>query len=278
MLSYRHSYHAGNFADLLKHIIQVEILEHLVKKDKPFEYIDTHAGAGLYNLTSAHADKNPEYKDGIAKLKTAEWPELSQYLTLIKHFNPQQELKLYPGSPAIGSHYLRAKDRAWLFELHPSDSQKLQQHYAKDKRVRVHNEDGFQGLLGLVPPTARRGLVLIDPSYEIKNDYGRVFDVVKKAYNKFPTGSYAIWYPVVERQRINQLETQFKRSGIKNIQLFELGLEKDSEQHGMTASGMIVINPPWTLMEKMKTLLPKLAHALDKKREAFCRCEVLAGE
>ncbi|HET8807391.1 MAG TPA: 23S rRNA (adenine(2030)-N(6))-methyltransferase RlmJ, partial [Methylophaga sp.] len=262
MLSYRHSYHAGNFGDVLKHIVLIEILQHLTKKDKAFDYIDTHAGAGLYDLRSVHAEKLQEYQTGIGKLNTADWPELSRYFEAINKLNTDGNLQLYPGSPLIARHFMRSQDRAWLYELHSEDAKLLANNLQRDKHARVMHEDGLKGLLTLLPPLSRRGLVLIDPSYEIKSDYDLVIKTIIEAHKKFSTGTYAIWYPVVERSRITRMEKQLINSGIRNIQRFELAITNDSNARGMTSSGMIVINPPWQLMVTMQTLLPKLCKAL----------------
>ena len=278
MLSYRHAYHAGNFADILKHTVLIEALNYLHKKDKPFEYIDTHAGAGLYDLSDKFANKNKEFKNGIEKLNLDDFPELADYFAAIDHFNAINTTGIYPGSPAIAKQYLRRQDRAWLFEKHPSDHAILKEHMIKNRRIRVSPDDGFKGLISLLPPHSRRALILIDPSYEIKEDYKHVFDYTLKAYRKFSTGTYAIWYPVVDRYRVDDLEQQFKKSGIKNIQLFELGLSPDSSERGMSASGMIVINPPWTLFDKMEQLLPKFVDTLSSQEAGFSRCEILSGE
>jgi len=277
LLSYRHSYHAGNYADVLKHIVQVEIFEHLIKKDSTFDYIDTHAGSGLYNLQSEHATKLQEYTQGIAKLEPTEWPELKTYFDIIAKHNSSGSLNFYPGSPLIATHFLRKKDRAWLYELHPKDAELLLKNTAKIRNVRVMRDDGFKGLLSLLPPVSRRGLVLIDPSYEIKADYGKVVNILKDAYKKFPTGTYALWYPVVDRKIIDQLERQLIRSGIKNIQRFELGIKRDQFGTGMSASGMIVINAPWMLKEKMSAVLAKLVSTLGGEG-AFYKCDELVGE
>lgn len=277
MLSYRHSFHAGNFADIIKHIVLVEILESLTKKEKPFEYFDTHAGAGLYNLQSVNAQKLAEHLTGISKLIPAQWPELSRYLSAVNTHNRGKSLSHYPGSPLIAADFLRAGDKAWLHELHPKDYQLLEKNTAR-RNIKTLNHDGLAGVLSLLPPAARRGLVLIDPSYEVKSEYRSVFDTVNKAYKKFATGIYAIWYPVVDRSTIDTLERQFIRSGIKDIQRFELGLSPDTEERGMTATGMIVINPPWGLFDKMSKLLPKLANTLGEDEHAFYKCDVLVKE
>ena len=278
MLSYRHSFHAGNFADVLKHVVLVDILEYFNKKESAFDYIDTHSGAGLFNLQSAHAQKIAEHVHGIDKLNTSELPELTTYFDIIKRLNPEDGGRFYPGSPFFAQQFIRAQDRAWLYELHPEDHKLLCKNMLKHKRIRIHNEDGLKGLLALLPPVSRRAMVLVDPSYEIKSEYEQVGECIQKAYKKFPTGTYAIWYPVVERKKIELFERQFMRSGIKNIQRFELGVRVDSTERGMTSSGMIVINPPWTLFNNMSALLPKLARALTTEDKPFFKCDVLCSE
>ncbi|MCB1663512.1 MAG: 23S rRNA (adenine(2030)-N(6))-methyltransferase RlmJ [Pseudomonadales bacterium] len=278
MLSYRHSFHAGNFADVLKHIVLVEILEHLVKKESAFDYIDTHAGAGLYDLASPQALKLQEYTAGIGQLAADEWPELSQYFEILRSCNTSDVLRYYPGSPKIALALMRPQDKARLFEMHPTDFALLKQSIARDRRVKLLQEDGFKGLLALLPPQSRRGLILIDPSYEIKSDFSQVLETVAQAYKRFAGGIYAIWYPVVERKRIDRLERAFVDSGIKKIQRFELGVRADSEHKGMSAAGMIVINPPWILMEKMTAILARLTEVLARGEGAFFRADQLVGE
>jgi 23S rRNA (adenine2030-N6)-methyltransferase len=278
LLSYQHAYHAGNFADLIKHVVLVEILEHLVKKNKPFDYIDTHAGAGLYDLHSTEASKLAEYEQGIGKLKAQQWPQLCAYFNAIAAVNRGQGMRYYPGSPMLASQYLRAGDKAWLYELHPRDFTLLQKRFDSERQVKVYCQDGLQGVLAKVPPLSRRGLVLIDPSYELKSEYEKVFVTVHKAWQKFATGIYAIWYPVVDRRIINKLESNFINSGIKNIQRFELAVAADADASGMTASGMIVINPPWGLYKKMQQVLPALAAAVAADNKGFSRCDTLVGE
>ena len=278
MLSYRHSFHAGNFADVIKHIVLVEILEYLTKKDSPFEYVDTHAGAGLFNLKSSEAQKLQEFGNGIGKLKSENFPELKAYFDVIRSCNKSGALSFYPGSPMIARYFLRPQDRAWLFELHPKDYRLLRDYMNPGKKIRVSCEDGLAGMTTLLPPASRRGLTLIDPSYEIKSDYDQVVDNVVKAHKKFSTGIYAIWYPVVDRSRIERMERKFIKSGIKNIQRFEVGVAADSADGGMTSSGMIIVNPPWMLFEKMSGLLPKLAETLANGNEHFFKCDIMAKE
>ena len=278
MLSYRHAFHAGNFADVLKHIMLVECLTYLQHKDKPFDYIDTHAGAGLYALQSTEAEKLREYQQGIGKLKRSDWPQLADYFDRIDAVNKGQTLTFYPGSPLFIIPSMRPQDKAWLFELHPQDVALLRQHTANYSQVYVKQEDGLQGLLALLPPRSRRALVLIDPSYELKNEYWQVIDTLVKAHKKFPAATYLLWYPVVERGKITQMEKQLQASGIRDIQRFELGLTADTLEHGMTSAGLFVVNPPWVLFDKLTQLLPRLASMLSVDGQAFYRCDILTKE
>lgn len=279
MLSYRHAFHAGNFADVLKHIIQIQILEHLRKKDKGFCCIDTHAGAGDYFLNSEFALKNREFDSGIAKLwRRDDLPEcVAAYVNLVKRFNSGGKLARYPGSPLITQQLLRKQDRLVLYELHSTEIKLLNAAVGKDKRITVFHADGLKDALVLLPPFERRGLVLIDPSYEIKSDYDLVTETLAAMYRRFATGTYALWYPVIDRSRNQALERALQNSGIKNIQLFELGMQADSHEHGMTASGMIIINPPWTLAAQMRQVLPWLAKTLAGEA-GFWRVQELVPE
>ncbi|WP_428819445.1 23S rRNA (adenine(2030)-N(6))-methyltransferase RlmJ [Microbulbifer sp. MCCC 1A16149] len=279
MLSYRHGFHAGNFADVLKHCVLVEIISYLQKKDAPFDYIDTHAGAGGYALASDMAQKNCEYLNGIGQLYgRCELPGLQNYLRLIEGLNPQGRLQQYPGSPLIAAQLLRPQDKAWLFELHPSDAEKLRQTLSRGRQCRVREEDGFAGLSSLLPCSSRRALILIDPPYEQKEDYRRIVTALQLIHRKMATATVALWYPVVERHRIDALEKQIAGSGMRNIELFELGIRADADGHGMTSSGMIVVNPPWTLRKQMQELLPALAADLSADGKAHYRCVTLVAE
>jgi len=278
LLSYRHSYHSGNFADVLKHIVLVEILQYLQRKDGAMAYIDTHAGAGLFDLHSAHAQKLGEYRNGIARLLHSGLPGIKAYLDVVSAFNPDGELNRYPGSPLIAQHLLRPQDTAILFELHSTDYDLLAQQVAADKRIQVLKQDGLKGLLALLPPPSRRALVLIDPSYEIKTEYQQVLETLVDAQRKFSSGIYAIWYPVIERQRATDFVEQIRTCGIRDIQRFELGVRPDAAGRGMTGAGMIVINPPWTLMQSMTLLLPALCEKLAADPQAFYRSEILVSE
>lgn len=278
MLSYRHSFHAGNYADVLKHIVLIELLEYITKKEGGFDYIDTHAGAGLYDLRHEHATKLHEYLQGVAKLKREDWPELESYFDVLDKHNGEKGLQFYPGSPMITMHFLRKQDRAWLYELHPKDAEMLVNNMKRIKRARVMHQDGFKGLLSLLPPVSKRAVVLIDPSYEVKTDYQHVVDIIIEAHTKFPSAVFALWYPVVDRNQIDTMQRRLVKSGIKKIVQLELGVTQDQFGTGMTATGMIVINPPWTLRDKMAGLLPKLTTTLARDNTAFYKCEQLVGD
>lgn len=280
MLSYRHGFHAGNFADILKHTVLVHILEYMTQKDKPLRIIDTHAGAGVYKLTGPQAQKNCEFDNGIGPLwqSTKQPAALARLLDLIKNLNEKGQLQLYPGSPLISQTLMRPIDHLFLHELHPSDFQFLRDCMRNDRRIKVSNEDGFAGMQALLPPPERRALVLLDPSYEVKSDYQHLIKQIIQAHKRFATGTYAIWYPVVSRARIDEMELALKKSGIKNIQLMEFGLAPDSLEHGMTSSGMMVINPPWTLWAAMEETLPWLVDNLSAEGAGFYRLEQLVPE
>ena len=265
MLSYRHSFHAGNHADVLKHIVLMLILENLKLKDKGFYYLDTHAGVGRYQLSSDEAEKTGEYKEGIGRLweRTDLPEEISRYVDLIKHLNfGAKALRYYAGSPLIAAQLLRLQDRALLTELHPRDFPLLRNNFKEFKNVSVKCDNGFQQLKATLPPKERRGLVLIDPPYELKEDYDLVVKAAEEGYKRFATGTYAIWYPVVLRQQTKRIFKGLQASGIRKILKIELAVRPDSDQRGMTASGMAVINPPWTLENQMKAMLPYLVKTL----------------
>ncbi|EIZ8956556.1 23S rRNA (adenine(2030)-N(6))-methyltransferase RlmJ [Cronobacter sakazakii] len=264
MLSYRHSFHAGNHADVLKHTVQSLIIESLKEKEKPFLYLDTHAGAGRYLLSGEHAERTGEYLEGIARIwQRDDLPaELAPYISAVSHFNRSGQLRYYPGSPLIARQLLRPQDSLQLTELHPSDFPLLRGEFQKDERARVERADGYQQLKSKLPPASRRGLILIDPPYEIKTDYQAVVQGISEGYKRFATGVYALWYPVVLRNQIKRMMNDLESTGIRRILQIELAVRPDSDQRGMTASGMIVINPPWKLEQQMATLLPWLHKAL----------------
>lgn len=264
MLSYRHSFHAGNHADVLKHIVQSLILNSLQQKEKPFVYHDTHSGVGRYDLTHEWSEKTGEYKQGIARV----WQqdnipaELDSYLDAIRQLNQGETLRYYPGSPRVARAHLREQDRMVLTELHPSDYPLLEQEFHRDRQVSIYKEDGFARLKASLPPQERRGLVLIDPPYELTKEYRDVVQAIAQSYKRWATGIYAIWYPVVNRCDIDDMLEGLQGLGIRKILQIELGVSPDTNERGMTASGMIVVNPPWTLESQMQTILPFLKQAI----------------
>lgn len=263
MLSYRHSFHAGNHADVLKHLVLTLILQSLKQKEKGFFYLDTHSGVGRYSLLSAEAEKTGEYLEGIARLweRTDLPSEVALYLDEIKKIN-RGKLRYYAGSPLLAVQQLREQDRALLTELHPNDFPLLRQEFAKIPNVVTKRENGFQQLKAALPPKEKRGLVLIDPPYEMKEDYELVVQAIREGYKRFATGVYAIWYPVVLRAHTKRIVRGLQETGIRKILQIELAVRPDSDQRGMTASGMIVINPPWQLENQMKSVLPYLTEVL----------------
>ena len=282
MLSYRHAFHAGNHADVLKHFTLMQLIQHLQQKDASFHYIDTHAGAGLYSLDGGYAAKNAEYETGISKLWTRkDLPApLAEFVQLVKNLNPDGKLRHYPGSPWIANAMLREQDRLRLFELHPSDNKILRDNFrrfeekqersrGRGTRVIVDQSDGFSALKALLPPPSRRALVLIDPPYEVKTDYKSVSDTLADALKRFATGTYAIWYPVLQRQDSRQFSDRIKRlpaNGWLNVTLAVSGPSPDG--FGLRSSGMLVLNPPWTLEATLKEVMPYLVSVLGQDAEA----------
>ena len=275
MLSYRHAFHAGNHADVLKHFIEVQLLRYLAQKDKPFWYIDTHAGAGCYELDSGYAAQNAEYRSGIALL----WDRddlpapLADYVALVKRINPDGQMKLYPGSPLVALELLREQDRMRLFELHPTDSEILQQNFAGNtdghgSQVLIQAADGFGALKALLPPPPRRALVLIDPPYEDKQDYQRVVSALRDGLKRFASGVYAVWYPQLQRAEARQLPEQLKQLPVKSWLNVALSVQEPGEDgFGMHGSGMFILNPPWLLHGVLQEVMPYLVKVLGQNGE-----------
>ena len=260
MLSYRHAFHSGNHADVLKHLVLCKTLEYLIQKPAPILYIDTHAGAGHYALNSKLAQKTEEYKTGIDSLDFSSLPKsIHGYQNIVQ---PMLNSLQYPGSPLLAARLLREQDSLRLFEMHSTDYPLLQQLFKKDRRVIVDNSDGYQSLKALLPASQKRALVLIDPSYEVKSDYHLVVDAIKQGYRRMPTAQFLLWYPVVDRNRAEKMIKSICNSGVRDVWRFELTMETDTQQHGMTGSGMLVINPPWTMADQMPEILPLLVKQL----------------
>src|SRR5574343_1735953 len=266
MLRYRHAFHAGNHADVLKHLILIQIARYMGEKPTPFWIIDTHARAGRYALESAHATKLGEFRDGIGRLWDAKGlpPAAAEYVDYVRELNPDGALRHYPGSPWLASQCLRASDRLRLFEMHSTDIQLLQQAFqGAGRSVTVTEGDGFVGLKALLPPPPRRGLVLIDPSYETKADYSAVIKGLQEALKRFATGTYALWYPMLAKLESHQLPGRLKGLGAANWLHATLEVKAPAKDgFGMHGSGMFIINPPWTLERTLHETLPTLTNLL----------------
>jgi 23S rRNA (adenine2030-N6)-methyltransferase len=265
MLSYRHAFHAGNHADVLKHYVLGLVLAHSTQKDKPFWYIDTHAGAGMYSLNDGYATQNKEFEQGIDKLMLAENlpPSLADFVTLIKSFNTDN-LSLYPGSPLVAEHYLRPTDKMRLFELHPSDFDLLSENFSGSQRqVKVEQQDGFAGLKSMLPPPTRRAVVLIDPPYEDKQDYQRVVTMIKDSLARFATGTYMVWYPLLQRPEPAEMIDNLLALNAPNWLHVALTVAAPAaEGYGMYGSGLFIVNPPWTLPDILSSTMPRLTELL----------------
>uniref|UniRef100_Q47CG5 Ribosomal RNA large subunit methyltransferase J n=1 Tax=Dechloromonas aromatica (strain RCB) TaxID=159087 RepID=Q47CG5_DECAR len=268
MLSYRHAFHAGNHADVLKHLILLQIAEYMGEKPAPFWIIDTHAGAGRYALESAHATKLGEYRDGIGRLWEAKGlpPAAKDYVDMVRQLNPDGKLKHYPGSPWLARQMLRDSDRLRLYEMHTTDAKLLLECFkGTGREVAITDGDGFIGLKAILPPPPRRALVLIDPSYETKSDYTAVVKALQESLKRFPTGTYALWYPMLSKLESRQLPDKLKRLGASNWLHATLEIKAPAKDgFGMNGSGMFIINPPWTLEKKLHETLPKLTELLSQ--------------
>ena len=272
MFSYRHGFHAGNHADVLKHVVLIQVLAYLTGKDAPLWVVDTHAGAGAYSLDSAFAQKKGEFRDGIGRL----WGQdalplaLDAYLQQVRKSNPDGNLRNYPGSPQIALQMLREQDRLQLFELHTTESQVLQQHFSNAKRrVSVQAADGFAGLKAVLPPASRRGLVLIDPPYEDKDDYRKVVAAMRDALQRFATGVYAVWYPQVQRQESQDLPGQLKQLAGGDWLHASLTVKAPAKDGlGLHGSGLFIFNPPWNLEASLQDVLPVLVRLLGQDAKA----------
>ncbi|MEY3746619.1 MAG: hypothetical protein RL194_78 [Pseudomonadota bacterium] len=271
MLSYRHAFHAGNHADVLKHIVLLQALKYATQKDKPFWYIDTHAGAGMYALDKGYATQNAEHAGGISQLwHTSDLPPaVKEYVHLIRRFNPDKSLRHYPGSPVLAYCAMREQDRLRLFELHPNDYKLLNQSFkhlglsADNRRVMTQAQDGFAGIKALLPPPPRRAVVLIDPPYEEKQDYNRVVEMAKDSLARFATGTYLIWYPLLQRPEPLQMVDKLKQLQPANWLDVTLTVQAPaSSGFGMHGSGLFVINPPWTLPDTLNGIMPVLLEKL----------------
>jgi 23S rRNA (adenine2030-N6)-methyltransferase len=288
MFSYRHAFHAGNHADVLKHTVLLAILRHMALKDTAFTVFDSHAGAGLYRLDGDYAQTSAEAADGFVKLASSKVKEglasaLQDYMDMVATFNAKGQWKVYPGSPFIIQQQLRERDKLKLFELHPTDSKTLSANIAQleaGRQVAILREDGFEGIKKFLPPPSRRALVLCDPSYEIKTDYARVSAMVADALQRFSTGTYAVWYPIIPRPEAHDVPKKLKTLANKagkswlhatlTVKSSKLLQDKEGEvvRPGLPASGMFVINPPHTLQAVLEPALKQMVALLKQDQHA----------
>lgn len=264
-MNYRHAFHAGNFADVWKHIALVALLEAMARKDKGFLFLDTHAGIGQYTLQDGPATRTQEYVDGIGRL----WgeqdapPLVARYLSLVAARN-RGTLERYPGSPSIARSLLRPQDRAILCELHPEDAALLERWAEADRRLQVRREDGYRALKSALPPLEKRGLVMIDPPYE-RDDYRAVVKAVQDGVKQFATGTYAVWYPIKGREEIDAFHRSWQGSGLRRLLVAELWVMRDDNPMRLNGSGLLIHNPPWQLDDALRDVLPWLATRLEQR-------------
>jgi len=282
-LNYRHAFHAGSFADVHKHAVLCRILHYLRGKPAAFRVIDTHAGAGLYDLTGAEGIRSGEWRDGIGRLAEAALPRpaaalLAPYLEVIQALNERGRLTTYPGSPALARAWLRPQDRLIACELEPKAAAALARHLRGDARIKTLALDGWTALTAYVPPKERRGLMLVDPPFEEDNDFARLAHGLAGAHRKWPTGIYMLWYPIKGRSAPDALAKNLRRLGIAKALRSEVLVAPLSDPSRLNGSGLVVVNPPWTLADELSVLLPPLAQRLGRDGKGSFRLDWLTGE
>ncbi|MDB5561802.1 MAG: rRNA ((2030)-N(6))-methyltransferase RlmJ [Hyphomicrobiales bacterium] len=282
-MNYRHAFHAGNFADVFKHIVLVRIVEYLKRKPAAFRVIDTHAGIGRYDLAGSEAASTEDWLDGIKRLLDAELPEpaaalAKPYVDIVRAENPDGGLSRYPGSPLITRHLLRKQDRLFALELHPDDAETLANQFAGDFQTRVIHLDGWLALGSQLPPKEKRGLVLIDPPFEEPGEFERLVEGLAKAHRKFATGLYALWYPLKDQRERDAFIGALQATGIPKILRAELMVRAPAHPARLFGSGMILVNPPFALESELQILLPALAKVLGDGGNGGFRLEWIRGE
>lgn len=279
-MNYRHAYHAGNFADVQKHAALALIVEHLKRKDGAFRYVDTHAGIGAYDLGSVQAEKTGEWQDGIGRVlaAAADAPaELAPYLRVVEAVNPGGGVLHYPGSPQVVATLARPGDKLALCELHPEDCASLRERFRRDSRVGVHHMDGYTALKAMLPPPERRGLVLIDPPFENRDEFAAMRKGLAQALKRWSTGLYALWYPIKAREPVARFHADLAMLGLPKTLVAEVMVAADDAPDRLNGAGLVLVNPPWKLDEALATLLPWLARVLAPD-SGFSRLEWLVGE
>ncbi len=287
-MNYRHAFHAGGFADVIKHIVLTRILAYLHEKPAAFRVIDTHAGAGLYDLTGEEARRGGEWLTGIARVRQARFSDsvaslLAPYLDIVRAFNPQRDLQAYPGSPLIARALLRPQDRLVACEVAPGPRKQLIDALRHDVQARVVDLDGWTALPAFVPPNERRGVVLIDPPFEAVDEFERLADGFTTAYARWPTGIYVLWYPVKSRRATDALVHRVggvsgTPGGEAKCLRLEFSVAPATEESGLTSAGLLIVNPPWTLAAQLKTILPELQKPLGRGGAARFRLEAVRAE
>jgi 23S rRNA (adenine2030-N6)-methyltransferase len=282
-MNYRHAFHAGNFADVVKHTILTRILTYLMNKDAAFRVIDTHAGVGRYDLLGDEAGRTGEWQDGIGRLIHVKLPEgaaalLEPYLGAVKAQNRDGRLRFYPGSPFVTRHMMRAQDRLMALELHAGDAGALRRNFAGDIQTRVTTLDGWAAMGTHLPPKEKRGLVLVDPPFEEKGEFTRMVQSLQKAHARWPGGIYAYWYPIKEPREVDAYVKALKASGIPKILKLELTIDTPTTPPRLHGTGMIVVNPPFVLEAEMRVLLPVLANVLADEGRGRWSVDWVAGE
>lgn len=282
-MNYRHAYHAGNFADVVKHIILTRIVLYLQRKEHAFRVMDTHAGIGRYDLKGTEAGKTGEWLNGIGRLMETKLDApvaelLAPYLDIIRAENPDGEMRHYPGSPLIVRHLLRKQDRLSALELHPQDAKLLAEVFEGDFQTRVTPLDGWLALGAHLPPKEKRGLVLIDPPFEIGGEFDRLVDGLARAHKRFSGGTFALWYPVKDLQQVKRFTDMLADTGIPKILRTELMIRSPSSDPRLDGTGMIIVNPPFTLEAELRTILPALSKILSEQPNAGFRVDWIRGE
>jgi len=275
MLSYQHDYHAGNHADVLKHSVLALLIEALKRKDAPFRVIDSHAGSGVYDLTSKMAQHGREFESGAALvMSAADSPAcIRPYLSVLRQLNGDDALRYYPGSPQLARNLLREQDELELFELHPQAAAALRARYRGDRRVHIHDRDGFEGVVAALPPPERRGIALIDPSYEQKEEFTRVGKVVAACHRRFASGVYVVWYPLIRHRGPDILIDAFRQ--LQLPQLFHVELEVAPTSDALRGSGLLIANLPYEVDDELAALLPWLERTLSRGARGSTRAEWL---
>jgi 23S rRNA (adenine2030-N6)-methyltransferase len=282
-MNYRHAFHIGNFADILKHLVLTLCIEHLKKKDKPFRYIDTHAGIGRYSLLGDEASRSPEWEDGIGRLWRADIPAdvaevLAPFLEVLKELNPSNALEVYPGSPDLAAQCMREQDALRLTELHPIDNERLRAHFRKDERVKIEMRDGYEALKAYMPPPERRGVVLVDPPFEHRDELAHMAKAAMDGISRWPTGTFIFWRPLKDIENTEKFDDGLaewliddKEFDAEKVMLVDMWVKEIVEPGPLCGAGVVIVNPPYGLLEKLLTVLPWLTECLTQGEGAGWR-------